>query len=76
MPIPIPASLIDNKPVTITVQLPAAWIAREFAEWLEQHAGEFAEHMLANEGVRIDWASTTENTSSGEMNVIFALEPI
>jgi hypothetical protein len=67
----IPGSLIDNKPVEVRVQLPAAWLAREFAEWLGMNAEAFAEHMLANEGVRLEWSSASESTASGETKIIF-----
>ena len=68
----VPSSLIDNQPVTVRVQLPAAWLARAFADWIEQHSEEFTEHMLANDGVRLEWASTAERVDNGEIAIVFS----
>lgn len=69
----IPAKLIDNQPVDVSVELPAAWIARAFADWLFDHADEFTEYLLANDGTRLEWQSQTENTSTGEILIFFGL---
>lgn len=47
MPVPFPNKLIDRKPVTVSVQLPANWMADYFADWV---AGAFIEQILAYEG--------------------------
>lgn len=61
----IPKSLIDTKPVTVTVQLPRSWMADYFVDWV---AEQFADAMMANEGQDLNW-STTEG--EGQWTVIF-----
>ena len=69
----IPASLIDNQPATVKVQLPQAWIAHNFQDWINEHAEEFIERMLADHGVHIRQA-TGGSSLSGDITIIFVRE--
>jgi hypothetical protein len=64
-------NIIDNKPMTVRVVLPQAWIARAFADWIEQHAEEFADKLLADDGAYVEWVSTTEAVENGEIAMRF-----
>lgn len=43
----MPTDLINTKPMTVTVRLPATWMAYSFVEWVTD---EFTDRILANEG--------------------------
>ena len=47
---PLPTFCIDNKPATVTVTLPQQWMAHTFESWMSEHADEFIDYMLANNG--------------------------
>ena len=62
MPLTIPDSLIDNKPRTVTVQLPATWLAHQFVDWFVLNADDtFFDKVLAYEGVHLKIAKEGED---------------
>lgn len=56
----------SERVTTVTVQLPAKWMAEVFADWV---ADAFIENMLGNDGQRL----ITENTNS-EFRIILVRE--
>lgn len=56
----------SERATTVTVQLPAKWMAGMFADWV---IDAFTEHVLANEGQRL----LVQNTDD-ELNVVFVRE--
>jgi hypothetical protein len=64
MTLPLPDSLIDNKPSTGHIQMPAHWLVGVFQDWFEAHAEEFFEHVLANEGVHLRLGQTNYDTDT------------
>jgi len=66
MGLPIPAAWTDRKPVTVTVQMPSAWLAEYFMDWI---AAQFVEEILANEGQHLKSVGT-----EGEFAITFVRE--
>ncbi len=58
---PIPASIVDNKPSTVSVTLPQAWMTHSFESWMSEHADEFIDYMLANNGVYLKLKRTLDD---------------